>query len=210
MIRARRLSRALASDQRGSTLVEFALILAPMLMILIGGLDVGYQSYARTVMQGALNDAARRASVENPVLHGEGETMEEQIADGIRQVAGKLAADATITVTQRSFFDFSTIGSPEKLMTDHNDNGEFDEADGDCWQDYNGNGSFDTDGGSDGRGGADDVAFYRAEITMPRLFPIDAFIPSLGDEISIEVETAMRNQPYDEQAEPVVLCGGTG
>lgn len=196
----------LGRDQRGATIVEFAIIALPMCAILVGGLGLAHESYVRTVMQGALNDAARKASVENPALAGSGTTVEERVENTIRAIAGPVAVNSIITVTQTSYFEFSGIGNPEKLMTDNNNNGQFDDDDGDCWEDANDNGTFDADGGSAGGGGASDVVFYRANVTMPRLLPLDAFTP-LSPTYVLDLETAVRTQPYGTQPTPPVLCG---
>ncbi|AXK42942.1 TadE/TadG family type IV pilus assembly protein [Erythrobacter aureus] len=197
----------LRMDERGATIVEFAMIVGPMLLLLLGGLDLGYQSYVRSTMQGALNDAARTASVENPVLGVSGDTVEAQVEALIQQTVSHIAPNATIAVTQKSYFDFSSIGNPEPLMRDNNGNGQYDAGDDDCFEDSNGNGRYDTDAGSDGIGGADDVVLYTATISAPRLMPIHAFIPTLGSTIEYTLETAVRNQPYDRQAAPAVICG---
>ncbi len=205
MILLRRNFTRLGRDESGATLVEFAFIALPMCLMLVGGLDLGYQSYTRSVMQGALNDAARKAAVQNPEFGSEGDTVEEQVENRIRDIVGSVAMNATITVTQRSFFEFSDIGNPEKLMTDVNGNGEFDEADGDCWEDANLNGDYDTDAGRDGRGGSNDVVFYTANISMPRLLPLHSFI-DVPPTIDMTLEAAVRNQPYGNAATPPVIC----
>ncbi|WP_427969827.1 TadE/TadG family type IV pilus assembly protein [Altererythrobacter sp.] len=198
--------RRLARDESGVTVVEFALLLIPMLVIVFGGLDLGYQNYVRSVMQGALNDAARRAAVQDPQFSSPGATVEAQVEALIKEKAGTIARNATITVTQESFFEFSDIGNPEALMTDVNGNGQFDEADGDCWEDTNRNGEFDTDSGSAGIGGSNDVVLYKANVQMPRLFPVDK-ISNLSPTVDMTLETAIRNQPYGSQPTPPVLCG---
>lgn len=207
MSRANRILRRLRGDERGATIVEFALISSPMLLLLMGGLELGYDSYVRATMQGALNDAARTAAVQYPIIDVDGDTVEEQVENLIKETVGHVSPNATITVTQKSYFDFSSIGNPEKLMTDNNDNGDYDADDGDCFEDANGNGTFDTDAGKTGNGGADDVVLYQANISAPRLLPIHAFLPDTGETIDFTLETAVRNQPYDTQATPGVICG---
>ncbi|MEC7161862.1 MAG: TadE/TadG family type IV pilus assembly protein, partial [Pseudomonadota bacterium] len=76
--------RRLGRDQRGATIVEFAVIAMPMCVLLMGGLELGYNSYVRSTLQGALHDAARVAAVENPILASEGDTVEEQVANMIK------------------------------------------------------------------------------------------------------------------------------
>ena len=134
----------LRGDERGATIVEFAFVVGPMLLLLMGGLELGYNSYVRSTMQGALNDAARTAAVEFPIINVPGSTVEEQVENLIEETVKHVAPNASITVTQKSYFEFSAIGNPEKLMTDNNGNGQFDADDNDCWEDANGNGSYDT------------------------------------------------------------------
>lgn len=196
----------LARDSRGVTLVEFAFVAPVLLLMLIGGFDLAHQSYVRSVMQGALNDAARRAAVEDPEFGSEGDTVEERVEAMVSDRLASLAPGATITVTQENYFDFSGIGNPEKLMTDKNKNGKYDAVDKDCFADLNENGEYDTDTGRDGVGGANDVVFYQATLTMPRLVPLHAFL-RVSDSYNLAAETAIRNQPYAVQATPPVVCG---
>ena len=197
--------RNLRDDCRGMTAVEFGLIVTPMCVLLLGSLDLAHQTYVRAVMQGALNDAARRAAVENPTFSSPGGSIEEQVENKIRAAAGPVAVNATMTITQQNYSNFTDIGDPEKLMTDVNGNGEFDADDGDCWEDANDNGEFDLDAGADGRGGASEVVFYTASVSMPRLFPLDA-LTNASSTIQMNLETAVRNQPYKDKAVPPVIC----
>lgn len=202
----RSILRRLARESDGVTAVEFGLLAIPLVVLLIGGLDLGYQNYVRTVMQGALNDAARIAAVENPEFNYDGKTTEEQVENMVAEMAGSIARDATITVKQTSYYDFSDIGDPETLMTDVNGNGEYDKDDNDCYEDFNRNGLFDTDAGADGQGGSNDVVFYEARVQMPRLFPLHNFI-NVPSKFDFTLDTAIRQQPYSGHATPPVLCG---
>ncbi len=199
--------RSLMENDDGVTVIEFALISGPMTLLLLGGLELGYDSYVRSTMQGALNDAARTATVESPVINFDGDTLEERVEALIKAQVRHVAPNAEVNVTQKSYFDFSDIGNPEKLMTDKNGNGRYDPADGDCFEDANGNGVYDTDAGRENHGGADDVVLYTSEVTAPRLLPLDGFLPGVGPTIEFTIETAVKNQPYGKQATPAVICG---
>lgn len=205
MIGLRNLLRTVKRDEQGATIVEFGFIALPMVLLLLGGLEMAYQAYARTVLQGALNDAARRAAVENPTFTVEGSTIEEKVENEIKNQVGIVAVNSTITVDMESYFDFSSIGNPEKLMTDNNGNGKYDAEDNDCWEDLNGNEQYDTDAGTTGRGGSNDVVFYTANISMPELFPVSKFIGT-DPTVDMTLKAAIRNQPYGTQATPAVLC----
>jgi Flp pilus assembly protein TadG len=205
-MRLRGIIRRLGHDNRGVTAVEFGILAVPLCMLLMGGFDLGHQAYIRSVMQGALTDAARRASVQDPEFAASGATTEEQVTNSIKKQLEAITPGAEITVTESNFYDFSGIGNPEKLMTDVNGNGEYDAADKDCFSDLNENGKYDMDTGRDGVGGANDVAFYKADIDMPRLLPV-AQLLGFPRNYRMSVATAVRNQPYGTQKTPPVVCG---
>ena len=209
MIATKKFMERFRRDEDGAAIIEFAFVAGPMVLLLLGGLELGYNSYVRSTMQGALNDAARTAAVGFPIIDVEGDTVSEQVENMIRKTVQHVAPNAEIDVTPKSYFDFSDIGNPEKLMTDHNGNGEFDAADGDCWEDANGNGVYDTDAGGDGNGGADDVVLYTAFVSTPRLLPLHGFIPGVGPNFELTLKTAVRNQPYKTQSTPAVICAGS-
>ncbi|SMC98803.1 TadE-like protein [Novosphingobium sp. B1] len=190
-------------DSRAVVTVEFALLSVPLVVMVIGSFDFAYQVYLKTVVQGALNDVSRTASLEAPDLECKTGTLTDKVQCAIKRRSDVVARDATYAVRIRNFYDFSTVGRSEKLVTDYNKNGAYDA--GDCFVDLNENGRFDTDAGRDGVGGADDVSYYTVTVTMPRLFPIDKFLP-LSPNYVISGETAVRNQPYARQRIPPTVC----
>ncbi len=207
-MRRRLIIRRLGRDQRGATIVEFAVIAMPMCVLLMGGLELGYNSYVRSTLQGALHDAARIAAVENPILATDGDTVEEQVANMIKETVAHVAPNAVVDVDQKSYFEFSSIGEPEKLMTDNNGNGKYDASDEDCFEDANGNGTFDPDSGKSGtNGGADDVVLYTAKVSAPRILPLDRLVPGVSEKVEYTLRAAVRNQPYGQQPTAPVICG---
>ena len=193
-------------DERGVTAVEFGLLLIPFLVMLMGALDLGHQFYMRGVAQGALDDVSRRASVEEPKFIAAGNTTEERVKNTLTKQIGNLAPKATYTIEQKNYFDFNGVGNPERLVTDNDGDGKYDADDGDCYEDLNENNAYDLDSGRTGVGGANDVAFYSVRVQMPRLFPTAALI-GFSKTIDFTVETAVRNQPFGNQATPPVMCG---
>jgi len=206
MRRLPNLIRSMSADERGVTIIEFAIVAPVLIVMLLGGFDLVHQSYVRSVLQGALNDAARRAAVEDPEFVAAGDTLEERVANLIIGQVDPIAPNAEIEIEQSNFYDFSGIGNPEKLMTDVNENGQYDESDGDCFADLDEDGEYDTDTGREGIGGANDVVFYEATLTMPRLVPLHGFL-GVAPEYNLRAETAIRNQPYEAQRTPPVVCG---
>ena len=202
-----RLMHRLADDCRGLAATEFAMLAIPLLIVILGGLDLGYQSYVRAQLQGVLNEVSRTATVESPVFAGnEGLATEAQIETAIRDRVDLIARNATYTIQQTSFSEFSTVGDPEKLLTDIDLDGTYDAADGDCFEDANRNGTFDLDSGSVGQGNANDVIFYEVTITLPRIVPVMSLI-GVPAEYTIQAQAAVLNQPYDTRPELPVVCG---
>jgi len=196
--------RKLARDNRGIAAVEFGIIVVPLMIVLLGALDLGYQSYVRAQLQGVLNDVARTATVESPDFSGfSGASTEEQIENAIEERVNNIARNATYTIEQSNFYEFSGVGDAEKLLTDFNDNGQYDT--GDCFEDINNNGTFDLDAGDSGQGGADDVVYYDVTMTMPRIVPVASLI-GLSNTYTINARAAVRNQPFADQAIPPTVC----
>ncbi|MGZ8285509.1 MAG: TadE/TadG family type IV pilus assembly protein [Allosphingosinicella sp.] len=190
-------------DERGVAAVEFGILLIPLTVMLLGLLDVGYHMYVRSVLQGALNDVARQASVENPVFTSEGDTIDEQIDSSLRARMDLLVHGGTFDIDKSAYHEFSRMGRPEKLTRDVDGDGQVDR--GDCWRDDVVNGQFDLDSGRTGTGGADDIVMYNVTVVTPRIVPIANFI-NLDEDLTITVATSIRNQPYADQPEAGVAC----
>jgi Flp pilus assembly protein TadG len=194
---------SLKRDERGVAAVEFALLLIPLLVGILGFLELGYQSYVRSQLQGVLNEVARAASVEDPVIGDPTTSVEDQIQQRVRARMAPLVHSGNYTFTINSYDSFSTVGKPEALITDKNGNGRYDA--GDCWQDSNPNGVYDTDSGTSGTGNADDAVVYEVNLTVPRLSPIGNLIGS-GSSFQVDAKTIVRRQPFADQPKPPVVC----
>ena len=188
--------RTLAGDNRGATLVEFGIIALPLCLVIMGIADLGYQSYLNAVTKGVLDRAARAASV--------GSMSSTQIDTFInQQMAAIISKKATISTVKKSYYNFSRIGKPEKILTDTAPIGTYNS--GDCFEDANNNGTYDTDTGAGGLGSADDIVYYQVTVSMPRLFPM-AKLLGWSDTQSSTSSAIIRNQPWANQATPPTVC----
>ncbi|HMT42904.1 MAG TPA: pilus assembly protein [Chakrabartia sp.] len=199
MIRA--LFKRLRKDDRGITVLEFALISPVFMMLLLGTLELGYMTYFKSLMNGVLEEAARRSAV--------GGITSGQTDDFIRQrikvlmPAGKRNDNNALTIQKRAFHNFSNVNQPERITSDTNPVGTYNSTD--CYEDANLNGVYDASGGSNGVGGADDIIFYTVTAAFPHLFPI-ANLFDTNPNLSIEVNAVIRNQPFSQQNTPPVRC----
>jgi Flp pilus assembly protein TadG len=198
-----RILATLGLDKAGAAAVEFAMVAPVLITAIMGGMDLGYEAYTRSLLQGALNDIARTGSLEGPTLNCTGDTTEAQIECAVKKVSNAAARNAIYDFKIESYYEFSGVGRGEKLITDYNSNGQYDP--GDCFQDLNENQAFDLTAGRQGIGGADDVVFYDVTMTMPRLLPVASLL-GWSDEYEIRATTAIRNQPYTRQKTPPTVC----
>jgi hypothetical protein len=184
MIAVRRAGR-LAADTRGATLVEFAFVAPVLVLTVLGLFDLGYKSYVASILQGALHEAARMGTV--------GDKTTAQIDAHIQGRLHEFSRGATITVTHKSYLDFSGVKVPETITSDTAPTGQYNV--GDCYQDANGNNQYDTDRGRTGMGNSEDVLHYEITMTYPRLFPLTK-VMGLPATDSVKSSTVFRNQPY--------------
>jgi len=177
-------------DERGATIVEFAMILPVMCILLLGVFDLGYRSYATSIIQGALHEAGRMATVGNVNMT----QIDARVRARLSDFAGPRA---TIAIATESTYDFGSVRRAEKLLIDVAPLGAYNN--GDCWEEVTGNTTRDDNRGRNGQGGADDVVRYEVTMTYPRIVPIGRFI-GWGDTESIVASTVLRNQPYAGRA----------
>ena len=187
-------AKRLARDERGNTLIEFAIIAPVMIMSMMALGDLSYQVYAQSILDGAIQKAGRDSSIQG----GADQTavLDEKVMTMVRRVA----YNATYTSTRKSFTDFTKVG-PEPFVDKPPYNGVCDA--GEKYQDINGNKTWDTDPGKTGQGGASDVTLYTITVTYPRLFPVAKFLGG-ADNQTISAKTLVKNQPYASQAIPTV------
>ena len=190
--------RRAAGDRRGVTVVEFGLIAPTFLMLLLGVFDMGYNVYARAILDGAVQKAGRDSALET------GADSVATLDAKVRENLGPIAGDAEFEYERRNYRDFAKVGLPEDF-SDTNNNGVRDG--GECFTDENANGLWDSDLGKDGVGGARDVVLYTVRMNYDRKFPLYAFI-GISQRASIASATVLRNQPFGDQVSETkeVIC----
>lgn len=180
--------RPLPRDERGVTLVEFALVSPVFLMMLLGLLDIGQMVYGKALLNGAVEAAARSSSLES------GDTT---AADAV--VVNRLKAvlpGVEVNSTRSSYFDFADIGRAEQ-WNDADGSGVCNN--GEAYTDENGNGIWDREIGVSGNGGANDVVLYRVTASYSPVFKVP-FMPAAWNQRTLESTAIRKNQPFATQA----------
>lgn len=192
----RRFFRNLRRNDRGTALMEFALVAPTFLLMLMGIFDLSYRAYAVSILQGAVQKAGRDSTLEG--ASGGLGSIDATITNQMR----KIASAVTMTFDRKAYVSFTRAGQAEEFE-DRDDpvtgvpNGQRDV--GECYFDENGNGTYDTNAGINGQGGARDIVVYTATASYPRLFPMYALLGFSSTE-TIRASTVLRNQPYGQQA----------
>jgi Flp pilus assembly protein TadG len=182
-------------DERGSTLIEFALVAPALLVFVLGSFDLGYRAYIQSVLQNAVQKAAR-----DNTLEGSANAAASDAIDGkVKAIIKPIVDNATFTFKRKSFSSFTAAGQAESF-TDLNANGICDN--GEPYLDDNNNGTWDAagGGGANGQGGAKDITMYTVKVSYPRIMPMYGLL-GWSPNVDLSTTTVLRNQPYGQQAE---------
>ena len=181
-------ARRLRGDDRGVTVIEFAIVAPVMLLMMFGLMELTFQAYVQSTLDGAVNASARTATTEKSAAD------QSQLDAKVTSQVQTVIKSAQLTFERKNYETVSDIGKPE-LFTDVNGNGRRDPKE--CFIDYNRNNKWDADRGRDGQGGADDFIEYKAIANYKRLFPMAMF--GLPDRAQLTSISVLRNQPYSGQ-----------
>lgn len=165
-------------------MLEFALVAPVFLMLVLGTLDLGQMIYGNSVLNGAVEKAARDSALET--------TSTLQADNTVRSIVGPILPGAQITTSRTSYLDFLDIGRPER-WNDGNNNGTCDNNE--SYVDENGDGLWNADIGVQGNGGASDVIIYTVNVSYTPVFKIP-FMPEMWNQRTLTSSAVRKNQPY--------------
>ena len=181
---------SLLRDRRGVSAVEFGITAPILFLVVFGTLQVAQAYYVRTVLTGSINAAARKSSLQSGQTNST--TLDTLVSNSIKYVM----PTANVTFTRKNYAEFSAVGTPEDF-TDTNKNGKYDSTE--CFVDMNGNSTWDSDMGSTGLGGANDVVVYTVSVSYKQWFGF-AKMFGLPEYQTIPQTTILKNQPFATQS----------
>lgn len=174
--------RALRRNERGTSAVEFALLMPVLCLVVMGTLELGYRIYAISVSNGAMRQAARMASTGGFT----GAQIDTHVVNQIR----KFRRDANVQIVKKSYSDFTGVGLPEPVTSGSIASGTY------CFEDVNKNGTRDDDQGVSGLGGAEDVIYYEVTATYPTLFKFSEKVLKFSPTATVKMNTIVSNEPF--------------
>jgi Flp pilus assembly protein TadG len=182
--------RRLGADRRGSAAVDFALVVGPFVLLVIGLLEFGMLMIGQTLLQSAVAEASRFGLTGRTL---EGQTREDVIAAMVNEAGIGLIDPARLVFETLVYPSFDSVGKPE-TFTDTNGNGQWDA--GEPFADINGNGQWDADMGAAGLGGPEDIVLYRVRYDWQMLTPLLTHLLPGEGKIQLEASLAVRNEPF--------------
>lgn len=137
------LLRRLRKSEDGIAITEFALVSPIFLVLLMGIFDMGYSSYIQSALQGAVQEGARKASLENTLWTD----IERRVNAQVRQVIPQSDPTTIISFTldQTAYQEYSDVAMPEIFEDKERGahfNGRYDPPE--TYTDSNSNGRHDT------------------------------------------------------------------
>lgn len=189
-------TRRPAADDRGSTVIEFALLAPVFLMVLMGLCDYAHTLYMISSLQGVVQKVARDSTIEDYSSVAAQAALDAKVVSQIKM----LAADATVPPPTRRYYKTYAAATSRtaETWTDTDHDGTCDH--GEQYSDANNNSVWDRDGGDANTGAnAKDRVIYQVSVSYQRLFPIYRFI-GLSNTVNLQATTVLANQPYAEQS----------
>jgi Flp pilus assembly pilin Flp len=185
------LARALNAES-GMTAVEFALLAPTMLLLLFGIVEFCLVMMVTNMMENATNLSSRLGKTG---FSEAGLSREATIRAAVVERLGDLIEPEHLTIDAKFYNQFDQIDQGEP-WNDANGNGVPETGE---YTDINGNGSYDSDLGSAGYGGAEDIVVYRVEYPWPIITPImREFLGNANGDFVVSAHAVVRNEPYDD------------
>jgi Flp pilus assembly protein TadG len=115
-----RRARQLRQDERGATIVEFALVAPVLLLSIMGICDIGYNIYTQALLRGAIQKAARDSTIEGAGLNMD--LIDVRVTRAVRNIvpSSDLSPNPRITTISTATGN-ATMANPSKtpMRTGH-------------------------------------------------------------------------------------------
>lgn len=199
MMRRLFISRA-ARDEKGATIVEFALVVPVLAGVLAGLFDLSHTMYTQSILEGSVRQAGRNSSLETAGSAANQDAIDNVVKATVRKVTG---AGAQFSFDRTAYQDYTQIAATAEEFSDAGT------MDGECnngetFVDSNGDGSWSSDPGRhDSQGGAKDAVVYEVTVRYPSLLPVAGLFGWDGTK-TLKAKTILKNQPFTMQAAPAL------
>lgn len=180
-------------SERGTALVEFALVAPPLFLLVIGMFEVAMLMFINVSVEGGLKEAARWG-ITGQEPTDVGMTREDQIVAIIENNTFGLIELTSADVILKAYDSFSDVGKPEPFTDSDPFNGVHD--DGETYTDVNGDGEYSDDQGMIGAGQFGEVVQYTVNYSWGLMTPYLADLMGQDGVIHMSASVVVQNEPY--------------
>ena len=181
----------LVHRQEGAAAIEYALVLPVFLTMVMGGFEMGRIYMVNASLEGAVSEATRTAMTGN--LPEGYDTRSQYIEHIVVSNLENVNISSGVTVSMKVYESFSDIGDPEPYV-DENGNGDYDV--GECYSDINANATWDSDMGSSGAGGEENIMLMTVDVNLPYMTSYMISMMGGKETINLSASTVVRNEPF--------------
>jgi Flp pilus assembly pilin Flp len=186
--RAIRALRRLRRDERGATIVEFAVIFPVFILAMFGIIETAIVLFVSSSIEAAVLEASRFGITGSLTP---GVSREDRVLEIVGDKTYGLVDMEQVDIQTLVYASFDDIGQPEPFE-DENLNTVYDDPE--PFTDVNGNGIWDADMGAAGLGGPSDVVVYRVSYDWGVMTPLIRNV--LGESVRHVSSVAVRNEPF--------------
>ena len=186
--RAIRALRRLRRDERGATIVEFAVIFPVFILAMFGIIETAIVLFVSSSIEAAVLEASRFGITGSLTP---GVSREDRVLEIVGDKTYGLVDMDQVDIQTLVYASFDDIGQPEPFE-DENLNTVYDDPE--PFTDVNGNGIWDADMGAAGLGGPSDVVVYRVSYDWGVMTPLIRNV--LGESVRHVSSVAVRNEPF--------------
>ena len=180
-------------SERGSALVEFALVAPPLFLLVVGMFEVAMLMFINVSVEGGIKEASRWGITGQQSTDPE-LTREEQIIEIIEANTYGLVELTSADVTVKIYDSFNDVGKPEPWTDSPPCNGIHDA--GESYEDVNGDGEWSEDQGIVGAGSFGEVVQYTVHYDWALMTPLIGEIMGGTDGvINMSSSVTVRNEP---------------
>lgn len=180
--------RRLLKDCTGVAALEFSLVAMPLLILVVGTVELAVSAFIGSTLESAVLEASRYGITGGTV---DGVPRAERVRNMIAQKTLGLINMDDVEMETLVYQSFDQIGQPEPF-TDSNNDGNYNA--GEPYTDVNGNGQWDADMGAVGLGGPGDIVIYNISYEWGIVTPFMRNI--VGPVLAQSASIAVRNEPF--------------
>jgi Flp pilus assembly pilin Flp len=196
--------RRFARSNDGAAALEFALVLPPLCLILVGMFEMSMLMFTQATMEGALREAARfgmTGSVSDPAQR------QKQILAIIDDQTLNLLDMKTASISFIVFPSFNDVNKREAYTEKGGDPNRYDAGLDSGWvahglNDDNNNGVWDDGGGVGGVGKSAQVVEYTVQYDWHVMTPFMAPVFGNNGKVHLKASIVLRNEPWDATTTP--------